>query len=251
MPKLTPPRKDAVLLDAQNTAREAVEAFAKPTSVGMHVQAEMVAERLTVHRFECADPGYPGWVWEVSLSRAPRAKTVTVCEIHLVPGDDALLAPPWIPWEDRLLPGDVSRDDVLPYNANDPRLISGFEQTDEETMDALGIDEMGFGRTRVLSPDGLSEAAERWYASERGPTSGVKPGATCSTCGFLIKMGGSLGQVFGVCANAWAADDGTVVALEHSCGAHSETDTRRRRPQWPIVPSRVNDSEIEITELRE
>ena len=42
------------------------------------------------------------------------------------------------------------------------------------------------------------------------------------TCGFLVPMAGSLGRVFGVCANEYAPDDGRVVSLDHGCGAHSE-----------------------------
>ncbi len=38
-------------------------------------------------------------------------------------------------------------------------------------------------------------------------------------------MGGSLGRVFGVCANDQAPDDARVVSLDHGCGAHSEALT--------------------------
>jgi hypothetical protein len=42
------------------------------------------------------------------------------------------------------------------------------------------------------------------------------------TCGFLVRLAGPLGRVFGVCANEYAPDDGRVVSLDHGCGAHSE-----------------------------
>lgn len=239
-------RRDSVLLDAEASARTALEGISHPGMVGDHLGARMVAERFAVHRFACLDGGYPGWEWEVSLARAPRSKEATVCEVDLVPGADALLAPEWVPWEERLQPGDVSRDDVLPYSANDPRLMSGFEQTDPEVADVVGIEEIGMGRARVLSTDGIDQAAERWYASERGPVANARVKAACSSCGFLLKMSGSLGQVFGICANEWSPDDGTVVSLDHTCGAHSETDETVRGAQWPIVPSRVDDFEIEV-----
>jgi hypothetical protein len=35
-------------------------------------------------------------------------------------------------------------------------------------------------------------------------------------------MAGSVGRVFGVCANEYAPDDGRVVSMDHGCGAHSE-----------------------------
>jgi hypothetical protein len=44
--------------------------------------------------------------------------------------------------------------------------------------------------------------------------------ASCTSCGFLMPIGGLLGQAFGVCANPFGAD-GSVVSLEYGCGAHS------------------------------
>lgn len=239
-------RRDQILLDAVERARAAAVDISREASVGEHRGSRMLGERLVAHRFACLDEGYPGWEWEVSLARIPRSKTATVCEVDLLPGEGALLAPEWVPWDQRLQPGDVSRDDVLPYSANDSRLMSGFEQTDPELADVVGIEEIGLGRPRVLSAEGIDQAADRWYASEKGPVKGSRVKATCSSCGFLLKMGGSLGQVFGVCANEWSPDDGSVVSLDHTCGAHSETDETKRKAQWPIVSSKVDDFELEI-----
>lgn len=238
-------RRDAVVLEAEDVALEAAKEVARRGTVGEHLGATMAGERLALHRFASLDPGYPGWAWEVSVSRAPRSRVVTVCEADLIPGPDALLAPPWVPWRDRLEPDDVSRRDVLPYEANDPRLRAGFEQVEEEGADHRTIDQMGYGRPRVLSQEGLDAAARRWYNSERGPVAGTKPTEMCSNCGFLVKMAGSLGTVFGVCANEWSPDDGGVVSLDHTCGAHSETDQPRRQSQWPVTPPRIDDSDVE------
>lgn len=243
-------RKDETLLQAEEVARLAAEELSKPESVGAHVAAKMVAKGVAVHRFECEDAGYPGWQWEVSLARAPRMKTVTVCEVTLAPGEDALLAPEWVPWEERLRPEDISRSDILPYSANDSRLVAGFEQTDPELADAVGVEEIGLGRARVLSAEGIEDAADRWYDSEQGPVTGLKRSETCSTCGFFLKLPGSLGRVFGVCTNEWSPDDGKVVSMDHGCGAHSETDTNRRKPQWPVASSRLDDTQIDVYELR-
>lgn len=238
-------RRDPVLFDAVDLAREAVEQTARAGMVGEHLGAAMLDERLAVHRFENINPGYPGWVWEVSLARAPRSKRATVCEVDLIPAAGALLAPEWIPWSDRLEPGDYSRTDVLPFEANDPRLRSGFEQAEDEGADVRAIDEIGLGRKRVLSQEGMDEAATRWYKSSHGPVPGTKPKAMCVNCGFLIKISGSMGSMFGVCANGWSLDDGSVVSLDHSCGAHSETDQPKIRSQWPVIPSRIDDYLVE------
>lgn len=53
---------------------------------------------------------------------------------------------------------------------------------------------------------------------------------TCSTCGFLLPMGGPLGQAFGVCAQQMSPADGCVVSLAFGCGAHSEIELAEREP---------------------
>ena len=68
----------------------------------------------------------------------------------MTPREGALLAPEWVPWEERLRPSDVSRDDVLPYKADDERLEQGFEDTSEDP-DLPVVHELGLGRPRVLS----------------------------------------------------------------------------------------------------
>ena len=223
-------------------ARHALEEVTDPITVGEYVAAAPDAERLVTHLFDCTLSGYRGWRWAVTLSRVPRGRTATVCEMELLPGEDALLAPAWIPWADRLEPGDVTRSDRLPRKETDERLEPGWEATGEDA-DAVAVDQLDLGRPRVLSAQGVSSAAERWYGGDHGPDAeGVrKAHATCSTCGFFVPMAGALRAIFGVCANEWATDDGSVVSLDHGCGAHSETDLPDQGPEWPINPSRVND----------
>lgn len=237
-------RRDAVLMDAVTVARQAALSVADASTLGEHVGVQMVGERLATHRFQCLEKGYPGWFWEVTVARAPRSKKVTICEVQLVAGPSALLAPPWVPWEDRLKPSDVSRSDILAYDANDARLQNGFEEVDSTEAELAGLEEMGHGRKRVLSQYGLDLAADRWYDSPRGRAPGVGPEAMCASCGFLLRIAGSLGTLFGVCANGWSPDDGSVVSFDHSCGAHSETDQPHQGPQWPVVPSRLDEEVV-------
>jgi len=51
--------------------------------------------------FASAHPGYPGWSWTVSLSNLADV-VPTVLELELLPGEHSLVAPPWIPWADRM-----------------------------------------------------------------------------------------------------------------------------------------------------
>ncbi|MDR0946094.1 MAG: DUF3027 domain-containing protein [Bifidobacteriaceae bacterium] len=242
------PKADAYLgaPESVDQAREALAAFTRPGDVGDYTGLTMRAERLGELRFECTMPGYRGWSWVVTVARVPRSRTATVSETELVPGDDSLLAPAWVPWAERLRPGDLGPGDVLPHVADDSRLEQGYEATGEEDEDRLAVYELGLGRPRVLSPLGRGEAADRWYAGPGGPTAkeAVKAGAHCATCGFVTPLAGSLRGLFGVCTNEWSSRDGQVVSYDHGCGAHSETDTVDTGVQWPEPDPYLDDSSI-------
>ena len=152
---------DATLIGSVDHAAQTLAEVAEPGSIGGHLATVMVAERLATHFFACTSSAYPGWQWAVSVARAPRAKTVTVCESALIPGEGALLAPEWLPYARRLAPGDIGPGDVTPYLEDDPLLEAGFEATGDEDVDALALWELGLGRTRVLSPEGREHAAVR------------------------------------------------------------------------------------------
>ena len=218
-------RVDAVAAAAVDLARAAVLEVAEPGAVGDHLSATAEGERLVSHRFASTAKGYRGWVWTVTLARAPRAKVPTVCEVDLTAAEGAVLAPEWLPWSERLRPGDLGAGDVLPRLDDDPRLEQGFEATGDEDVDQVALWELGLGRPRVLSREGREEAAERWETGDFGPASptAVASAAECLTCGFLLPMPGVLRRAFGVCANEWSPADGRVVALTFGCGAHSET----------------------------
>ena len=223
---------DAVLAAAADLARAMLLEIAEPGTVGSHLGVEMIGERLAMHWFACTGAGYRGWRWGVSVARVPRSKTATVCETNLLPGPDAVLAPEWLPYADRLAPGDLGAGDVLPHRVDDPRLEGGFEATGDEDVDQMGFFELGLGRARVLSAEGRDVAATRWYAGDGGPTSevAVKATARCSTCGYFLPMAGALRATFGVCANEWSPSDGRVITLDHGCGAHSETEAEQPEP---------------------
>jgi Protein of unknown function (DUF3027) len=91
--------------------------------VGEHVGVTADGDRVVTHLFRCLDPAYRGWCWAITVARASRAKNVTVDESLLVPGPEAILAPDWVPWRERLLPGDLGVGDLLPAPLDDPRLV--------------------------------------------------------------------------------------------------------------------------------
>ena len=70
------------------------------------------------------------------------------------------------------------------------------------------------------------------------------PRATNADGTMQVEITGSQGSgvlrsMFGVCANAWSPSDGTVVSLDHGCGAHSEVDMVLPDPEK--VPSPIVD----------
>lgn len=217
---------DAVLAKAIDRARTAaIEEARDAAFVGEPVGVEDDGERLATHLFESLLPGYQHWRWAVTLARTEGADEATVCDVVLLPGPDALLAPEWIPWERRLQPGDLGIGDVLPTHAEDPRLVPGYAALPaDEEIDLAQLWELGLGRVRVLSAEGRDAAASRWYSGDRGPRAEIAQNAAlpCGSCGFFLPIAGSLRSAFGVCSNEYAPDDAHVVSIDHGCGAHSQ-----------------------------
>ena len=219
---------DAQCAAAVDLARAAAVGVAGVDHVGDHLGVTADADRVVTHYFDCLSTGYRGWRWAATVARASRTKLVTVDEVVLLPGTGALLAPAWVPWSERLRPGDLRAGDLLPTATDDERLDPGYtgaeEEPDEFAQTAPVAFELGLGRRRVLSQYGAELAAERWYAGEGGPRTPMAESAPaqCSTCGFLVSLRGSLRRGFGVCANEYSPSDGRVVSLDHGCGAHSE-----------------------------
>ena len=264
---------DRLCAEAVELAREAAAEAAHPGVVGEYVEAIAEGDRVVTHFFESAEAGYRGWRWAVTVTRASRAKIVTLAETVLLPGADALLAPEWVPWSERLRPGDMGPGDLLPTEAEDLRLEPGYTGEDipppnsvvSEEMEQLAAveeadvtagppsaepptpaagtiaalaEELGMRRARVLSRYGLHVAADRWDEAYGAKSSMAQaaPG-TCVTCGFLMPLAGSLKQAFGVCANEFSPADGRVVSLAYGCGAHSEAAVMPKppRPAEPVI----------------
>ena len=248
---------DEICVAATDLARSAAEELAAAGNVGDHVGVSADDERVVTHLFGCMDPAYTGWRWAVTVTRASRAKVVTVSEVVLLPGPDSLLAPDWVPWSERVRPGDLGVGDLMPAATDDERLVPvSMLEGDDGVLDwddtaswddgrelaaSLGVATTAAGaeaaadaaalgrRSRVLSAIGRDTTAVRWYASEHGPGTPLARAAPgpCVTCGFLTPLAGPLGRLFGVCANEYAPDDGRVVSLDHGCGAHSEAVSAR------------------------
>ena len=207
---------------------------------------------ITTHSFESLSPSYPGWYWAVSIVEL-KGEAPTISEVNLLPGSAALVPPAWSPWADRIEAGDLGVGDLLPAAEDDPRLTAGFTGLDELADDLEPLHpqqwELGLGREQVLSADGLDRAVQRWFAGETGPRAAMAKSApaNCSSCGFLAPIGGTIGQAFGVCANALGAADGHIVAMTFGCGAHSSVRAENKAPV-PVVELVVDDISDDIAD---
>lgn len=240
---------DATLAAAADLARAVVLDLTDARDVGEHLGAEAEGELVVTHLLACTRPGYTGWRWSVTLTRAADSSEPTVNEIVLIPGAEAIVAPPWVPYKERLQPGDLSPGDLLPVEDEDPRLVPTYSFGDDPLdPDAKAqvrqvAQDLGLGRVRTLSPEGIDMAAERWYFGDGGPEAALAKSApeSCWSCGFLMRLSGHLAGTFGVCANGNANDDGRVVSVDHGCGAHSEVKLARKQQPIP-VPDHVFDT---------
>lgn len=238
---------DAQCAEAVDLARAAAEEAADQLGVGEHLGAVAEGDRVVTHRFAVPHRGYRGWFWSVTVARASRARTVTVNEVVLLPGDDALRAPAWVPYAERAEGSDLMPGMLAPRANDDVRLEPGYtggeKAADADPAEASQlravVAELGLGRERVLSPLGRDEAADRWLDGPWGPDNPMtkQAPASCASCGFVVRLAGSLGTVFGACANGQSPSDGAVVSFDHGCGAHSDVVAEVSEP-----PSAVWDT---------
>lgn len=213
------------LIGAAELALEAAVAEAGAEQVGAHAGIRHEDAVAVSHLFEAQVPGYRGWHWSVTVAVAGPGQPVTVSEVVLTPGPDALVSPKWVPWERRVRAGDLGVGDIFPADREDPRLVPAYLKSDDPAVEEVAAD-AGLGRVHVLSRHGRQEAAARWHDGEFGPRSDMARSApaTCGTCGFHLPLAGSLRAAFGVCGNEISPADGHVVDAEYGCGAHSEVE---------------------------
>lgn len=146
---------DATLLAALDLARTALLEITTEDTIGEvigHVdEGDLVVSLL----FDCLMTGYPGWRWTVSLARVDEKSEPKVLETELTPGDDALLAPQWVPWSDRLVEDEREADDDEADSDDDD---DSDEDDDESDDDAESLDDEAEGSLDALNGIDFDEA---------------------------------------------------------------------------------------------
>jgi hypothetical protein len=234
------------LAEAVDLARRAAQQDAGENLVGPHVAVQPEEGAAATHLFEAQLPGYRGWRWAVTVASAGPGTPVTVSEVVLLPGPDALVAPPWVPWTQRVRAGDLGVGDLLPTDPGDPRLVPGYLADEDPSVELLSP-EFGLGRARVLSRAARLDLLQRWRDGEYGPDSEMARSAPfqCGTCGFFLPLGGMLAAALGACGNELSPADGRVVHIEFGCGAHSEVQVDVGA-SVPVAELVYDDSELEL-----
>lgn len=188
--------------------------------IGAHLGVMGLGRNVATHRFAADVPGYPGWEWNAVVACATGSNHVTINEVALVPSPEgeALTAPDWVPYSERLRPGDLGPGDLMPPAPDDERLTD-----DPEAAEAVVVDKPHL-RKHFLTTTGLNDAKQRWRTGDFGPNSefAEKAALRCRTCAFYLPLGEPVGENFGVCSNEYSAD-GIVVHATYGCGAHADT----------------------------
>jgi len=219
------PDKNDIFGALRMAKQAAIEDAGKSEFVGEFYSIDSDEERVATYLFHAKLPGYNGWMWAVTVAKVDDQSDPTICDVVLLPGAKALLAPNWVPYSQRIQPGDLGVGDVVPTAPDDERLTQSYAALPgEEELDIAQLFEFGLSRARVLSIVGRDAASKRWYEGDRGPKAPIAQAAPkpCSSCGFFIPIAGSLRSAFGVCSNAISPEDARVVSFDHGCGAHSE-----------------------------
>lgn len=86
--------------DLTEFAQEAARLTGGRRAVGDHLRT-VTEEGLRSYLFASTMRGYVGWYWSVSIFQ-PEGSEPTISEVVMLPGDEALVAPNWVPWSERL-----------------------------------------------------------------------------------------------------------------------------------------------------
>jgi hypothetical protein len=134
---------DPALLEARDLALAALRDITPEATIGDAADYRVEPDGVVSLRFENRMPGYPGWLWTVSLARLEDAEP-TVLEVELLPDDGALLAPDWVPWAERL--ADYQAAQVALAELADVDVVEE-DLDDIDDLDAADFDEDG---SRIL-----------------------------------------------------------------------------------------------------
>ena len=134
--------------------------------IGEVLAVEEVEPGVVDVRFASTTAAYAGWHWTVSTADLPDQEP-TVLEVELLPGDGALLAPPWVPWAERLAEGRRQHpDERHPGEPGDDEadLDEAGDDLDDDLDEDTDLDE-----DDLSGDDGLDELDDADLEGEESP----------------------------------------------------------------------------------
>lgn len=141
------PALDQKLAQAKEFALTALKELVPAEEIGDGHRVAADDDRLVTHYFTSTKRGYRAWEWYVTIARAPRQAEPTVCETGILPSDDALLAPEWVPWSERL--SDEEKESESDDSAEDQDVTEDAESPDQQDSAERG--------SQVLHPDVVTD----------------------------------------------------------------------------------------------
>lgn len=156
---------DARLIDAHDLALAALYEITPAATVGAPAGYTLEEGGVVSLRFANTMPGYPNWLWTVSVAVVDGAEP-TVLEAELLPGEGALLAPEWVPWAERLAEYQAAQAALAAEQGDAEASDEGDEDADEaddeddldddiDDLDAADFDEDGSPILHAGDVDGV------------------------------------------------------------------------------------------------
>jgi len=140
--KLVRPKKEVKpKFDVKAFAEAEAKAVAGSQELGSFIEAVKEDEIVTSYLWEAKRAGYVGWRWSVTVSQLDPASEPTLTEVVLVPGPDALLAPAWVPWSERLADYQALQAELAKQAAEEAEEETEIEVAEEEGLPVLDLEQ--------------------------------------------------------------------------------------------------------------
>lgn len=104
---------------------------AAESGIGEFISMTDEGEGAVTYLFESKIKGYLDWRWSVTLYQVAGVEP-TVSEIVLLPGENSLVAPDWVPWSERLADYKALQAELEAQAALDAEEAEAGEDEDEE-----------------------------------------------------------------------------------------------------------------------
>jgi hypothetical protein len=234
---------DEACAQAVDLARGAAVEMAGPGGVGEHLGVTADGDRVVTHRFSCLDPAYRGWCWAVTVARASRAKNVTIDETLLVPGPEAILAPDWVPWKERVLPGDLGVGDLLPAPPDDARLVPAASLEGDDGVSDWGETAWAMPGTEpedlvpVPSAEPLAEGQDEDHDAAPDDLDGAETAETAESAAAVVVTAGA--GAAGAGGETSAEDRGSVTGADSAGDDVARQEVLADRPPRARVLSAI------------